>query len=80
MLAAYDSNLAIQFNIFALFIRFRSGAYTITTSDFADVIGVFTGCSNVKTQNTRGGAKTLWNIYINDGRYTDVLIYFYDNR
>ncbi|GJN22419.1 hypothetical protein PR202_gb09978 [Eleusine coracana subsp. coracana] len=35
----------------------------------SDVIGVFTRCSHVKTQNTRGGPKLHRNVYITDGRW-----------
>ena len=37
-----------------------------------DAIGVFTGCSGVNLQQTKGGTKSLRNVYLTDGRYKKI--------
>ncbi|CAL4932136.1 unnamed protein product [Urochloa decumbens] len=39
----------------------------------SDTIGVFTGCTHVKIQNTKTGPKKLRNIYLTDGRESAVV-------
>jgi len=43
------------------------------TNYCSDVIGLFTGCSHVKLQQTKGGTKHLRNVYLTDGRETTVV-------
>ncbi|CAL4930979.1 unnamed protein product [Urochloa decumbens] len=41
-----------------------------TTEYCSDAIGLFTGCTHVREQQTKKGIKTLRNVYITDGRET----------
>ncbi|KAG2546392.1 hypothetical protein PVAP13_9KG030199 [Panicum virgatum] len=43
------------------------------TNYCSDDIGLFTGCSHVKLQQTKGGTKHLRNVYLTDGRETTVV-------